>query len=704
MRHSGFSPKQRIKALNDRSPQRILITAALPYANGPIHLGHLAGAYLPADIYARYQRLQGRDTLFICGSDEHGVPITITAEKEGTTPQAIVDRYHAINAKSFEQFAMSFDNYSRTSLPLHHKTALDFFLDFQKRGILIEKAERQFYDEKAQMFLPDRYVEGTCPVCSHPEARGDQCEKCGSYLSPLELISPKSKITGETPVVKETTHWYFPLGQYQSRLESYVRERNARDGWRETVLKYCESWFRDGLQDRAVTRDLNWGVRLPLKGYENKVLYVWFDAVLGYISSTKEWAQKKGSPEQWKDFWQDAGTKYVAFIGKDNIVFHCIVFPSMLMAWNDAHDRQYVLPENVPANEFLNFEGQKFSKSRGWGIDVKDFLELFPNADALRYSLATILPETKDADFYLKDYQAKNNNELADILGNFVNRTLQFTVKNFGGKVPEQDLLNERDSAMIETLAMITNEAGALFEQYHFRDGVQRVMDLARLANKYFNDSEPWKTLKSDPAACATAINICIHTVRSLALLFAPVIPSASATLWRILNLPGTLAGAGWNSARELAISAGHQLGTPLILFTKIEDTMIDDVLKRFQEEPKPTTATITPIKPTINIDDFKKTDLRVAKVLSCEKVAKSNKLLKLQVALGSEQRQLIAGIAQHYTPEQLVGKTVIIVANLQPAKLMGEESQGMVLAAESNGKLVLLGVDGEIESGSEIK
>jgi methionyl-tRNA synthetase len=690
--------------LNDRPQQRILITAALPYANGPIHLGHLAGAYLPADIYARYQRLQGRETLFICGSDEHGVPITITAEKEGSTPQAIVDRYHGMNARSFEQFEMSFDNYSRTSLPLHHETALEFFLDFHTRGILKEKAEQQFYDEKAKMFLPDRYVEGTCPVCSNPEARGDQCEKCGSYLSPSELISPKSKITGETPVVRETTHWYFPLGQYQGRLESYIRERNARDGWRDTVLKYCESWFREGLHDRAVTRDLHWGVHLPLKGYENKVLYVWFDAVLGYISSTKEWAQKKGSPDLWKDFWQDSGTKYVAFIGKDNVVFHCIVFPSMLMAWNDEHDRQYVLPENVPANEFLNFEGQKFSKSRGWGIDVQDFLELFPNADALRYSLATILPETKDADFYLKDYQAKNNNELADILGNFVNRTLQFVGKNFGGTVPERNPLNDRDAAMVENLAAITREAGSLYEQYHFRDGTQRVMDLARLANKYFNDSEPWKTSKSDLAACATTLNICIHTVRSLAILFAPVIPRAAATLWRILNLPGTLDEAGWASAGELAIPAGHVLNTPSILFNKIEDAMIDDVLEKFQETPKPVPISMEPIKSMIGIDDFRKIDLRTAKIIASEKIPKSSKLLKIRIQLGPEERQVIAGIAQHYSPEQIIGKTVIVVSNLQPAKLMGEESQGMILATESNGKLLLLGIDGEIDSGSIVK
>jgi methionyl-tRNA synthetase len=471
------------------------------------------------------------------------------------------------------------------------------------------------------------------------------------------------------------------------------------------VLKYCQSWFREGLQDRAVTRDLNWGVRLPLKGYENKVLYVWFDAVLGYISSTKEWALKKNAPDRWQEFWLDEGTKYLAFIGKDNIVFHCIVFPAMLMAWNDTHERKYVLPENVPANEFLNFEGQKFSKSRGWGIDVRDFLELFPNADALRYALATILPETKDADFYLKDYQAKNNNELADIFGNFVNRTLQFAGKNFGGTAPPRSTPGARDTGMIGALAAAENEVSALFEKYHFRDGVQRIMDLARTANKYFNDSEPWKTVVSDRSACATTLNICIHTVRSLAILFSPVVPAAAETLWRILNLPGSPASAGWKGIGELAIPDGHTLGTPTILFAKIEDSTIDIILKRFQDEQTPAAGPekLT-LKPAITIDDFKKIDLRTARVISCEKVPKSNKLLKLQVQLGSEQRQILAGISQHYAPEQLVGRTVIIVANLVPAKLMGLESQGMVLTAESGGKFFLLGTDGTVESGSEIK
>ncbi len=683
--------------------KRILITAALPYANGPIHLGHLAGAYLPADIYARYQRLQGRETVFVCGSDEHGVPITITAEKEGITPQEVVDRYHTMNKKAFEDFLMSFDNYSRTSLPLHHETSLEFFLSFHKRNILKEKSEQQFYDEKMKMFLPDRYVEGTCPVCSSPDARGDQCEKCGSFLSPTQLVNPKSKISGERPVVRETSHWYFPLGDYQSRLEAYIKERNNRDGWRESVLKYCENWFKEGLQDRAVTRDLDWGVKIPLKGYEQKVLYVWFDAVLGYISSTKEWAQKQGVPNLWKDFWLDENTKYVAFIGKDNIVFHCIVFPAMLMAWNDGNKTQYVFPENVPANEFLNFEGLKFSKSRGWGIDVKDFLEKFPNPDALRYCLATILPETKDSDFYLKDYQAKNNNELADIFGNFVNRTLAFTDKNFDRTVPALGELNERDQHMIKAISAAVDEVSDLFEHYHFRDGVNRIMDLARDGNKYFNDSEPWKTLKNDPAACATTLNICLNTARTLAILFEPVIPNTCSRLWQILNLEGSPLKEGWKKAGIVALKNGHKLGKPEILFVKIEDSVIDMELQKLQSESAPVAKPMK-FKPTISIEDFRKVDMRTAKIITCEKVPKSQKLLKLQIEIGSDKRQVIAGIAQHYAPEQLIGKTVIVVANLQPATLMGLESQGMILAAEGEGKLIVLTPDGPAQSGSEVK
>ena len=488
------------------SRQRILVTAALPYANGDIHLGHLAGAYLPADIYVRYQRLRARDVLFICGSDENGVAITVSAEKEGVTPQVIVDRYHERNRHAFERFGMSFDNYSRTSLAVHHQVASEFFLELFRQGIMREKREKQFFDESAGRFLPDRYVEGTCPVCSSPEARGDQCERCGSYLNPMDLIEPRSKISGSVPTVKETTHLYFPLGSYQRRLEAYIAERDEREAWKENVLQYCRGWFKDGLQDRAITRDLDWGVPVPVKGFEEKVIYVWFDAVLGYISSTIEWARRIGEPEAWRRFWQEGETKYVAFIGKDNVVFHCIVFPAMLMAWNDAREDRYVLPENVPANEFLNFEGQKFSKSKGWGIDVKDFLDRY-SADSLRYYLATALPEYRDSDFTWRDFQARNNNELADILGNFVNRTLAFISRTFQGKVPPRGELSERDRGMLEMLVRAPGDVGSRFERYEFREGVLAAMNVARAANKYFNDSQPWATARTNPASCATTLS-----------------------------------------------------------------------------------------------------------------------------------------------------------------------------------------------------
>lgn len=687
--------------------QRILVTAALPYANGAIHLGHLAGAYLPADIYVRFQRLRGRDILFICGSDEHGVPITITAEKEQTTPQAIVDRYHAINKAAFERFGMSFDNYSRTSLPLHHQTALEFFLDFYHRGILKEKKEKQFYDPKAKMFLPDRYVEGTCPVCGSDDARGDQCEKCGSFLNPTQLINPRSKISGEAPVLRETNHLYFPLGTFQHRLEAYIAERNARDGWKENVLKYCQSWFTEGLEDRAVTRDLDWGVKIPLPGYESKVLYVWFDAVLGYISSTKEWAQRHGVPDRWKQYWLDENTKYVAFIGKDNVVFHCIVFPAMLMAWNDTHAEKYVLPENVPANEFLNFEGQKFSKSRGIGIDVQEFLDRFP-ADPLRYYLTSSLPEYRDADFYWRDFQAKNNNELADILGNFVNRTLAFAGRTFGGVVPERGPLTQLDNEIIATLKNVPQAAAAYFEHYRFRDGQLEIMNLARAANKYFNDSEPWKTAKSDKLQCGTTINLSIQVARALAILMSPIIPDACERIWKMLGLEGTVGTQRWDSAAELLVPSGRRLGTPEILFDKIEDHVIEQAIKDTTQPGNTSAHTSTVVadeKPLITIDDFKKIDLRVAKILECERVPKSEKLLKLQVDVGGQKRQIVAGIAKHYKPDELVGKSVVVVFNLQPANLMGQESRGMVLAAtDSDGKLLLVAPAGEITSGSVVR
>jgi len=695
-----------------RRKDKILVTAALPYANGKIHLGHIAGAYLPADMYVRYQRSKKSNVLFICGSDEHGVPITITADQEKTIPQVIVDRYHVLNKAAFELLGISFDNYSRTSLPLHHQTAQEFFLTLHRHGVLVEKREEQFYDEQAKMFLPDRYVEGRCPVCSNPQARGDQCENCGTFLNPTQLINPKSKITGTTPTVRETTHWYFPLGKYQNDLERYVASADKKYGWKENVLQYCRSWFKEGLQDRAVTRDLEWGVRVPLKEYSEKVLYVWFEAVLGYISSTKEWARKIGKPAKWREYWFGRSTKYIAFIGKDNVVFHCIVFPAMLMAWNKYSKAKYILPANVPANEFLNFEGQKFSKSRGWGIDVDEFLEQFP-PDTLRYALAVNLPETKDADFYWKDFQARTNNELADIFGNFVNRTLTFVEKNFGGMVPPRRRLSSLDKGFVKTLKAAPGAIGALFERFRFREGTAEIINLARAANKFFNDSEPWKTLKQNPEQCATTLNLCVHAVRALAILSEPVLPFTAARLWRMLGLSGSPSDDGWETAGSLQLRERHQLGRSEILFTKIEDDVIATQIAKLPTSPiaqpaGPSThpQQSRPERPAmISIEDFKRIELRVAKVLACEKIARSEKLLKMQVSLGAEVRQIVAGIAQHYSPESLIGKKVILVTNLQPAKLMGEDSQGMLLAAsDSNGKLSIVTLDSDIVEGSLVK
>lgn len=684
--------------------RRILVTAALPYANGKIHLGHLAGAYLPADSYARFQRSMGREVAFLCGSDEHGVPITITAEQEKITPQEVVDRYHALNRSAFDKFGMSFDNYSRTSLPLHHDTAREFFLALHEAGVLQKKTEKQLFDPKAKMFLPDRYVEGTCPVCKNPDARGDQCEKCGTFLNPTELIEPRSKITGEKPVLRDTVHWYFPLGRYQERLRQYIRERDTRDGWKPNVLQYCESWFKEGLTDRAVTRDLEWGVRVPVTGFSDKVLYVWFDAVLGYISSTKEWAGRIGRQDLWKDYWLRDDTKYIAFIGKDNVVFHCIVFPAMLMAWNDARPEQYILPENVPANEFLNFEGQKFSKSRGWGIDVDEFLDAF-SADTLRYTLTMNLPESRDADFTWRDFQARTNNELADILGNLVNRTLTFAHRHCEGRVPAPpEEYSALDRQLLEALNNTPNAAADFFERYRFRDATLEIMNLARLSNKYFNDSEPWKTAKSNPARCAGTIYLCLEALRSLAILFEPILPFASQKLWDMLGRTGKPCDDGWTSAAEQRMKPGTPLGTPEILFAKIDAAVIEPYLNKLRPEPQNVNGTTTQPE-LITLDDFKRIDLRVAKIVQAEKVPKSEKLLKLQVKVGNDVRQIVAGIAQHYAPEDLQGKLIVVVANLQPAKLMGQESNGMLLAAsDGEGKLVILTPEKEIAEGSSVK
>ncbi|MDR3610431.1 MAG: methionine--tRNA ligase [Ignavibacteriaceae bacterium] len=679
------------------SKEKILVTAALPYANSPIHLGHLSGAYLPADIYVRYQRLKGSDIIFICGSDEHGVPITISADKEEVKPQQIIDRYHNLNKDAFNKFGMSFDIYSRTSIPIHHQTSKEFFLEFHNRGLLKEKKTNQFYDKKARMFLPDRYVEGTCPNCGYLEARSDECENCGTLYDPSELKNPISKITGEAPVLKETSHWFFPLGNYQKRLEEYVDTYSKKYGWKDNVIQYCKGWLKDGLKDRAITRDLDWGVPVPLDGAEGKVLYVWFEAVLGYISATKELSREKGKDSLWKEYWQGSNTKYIAFIGKDNIVFHCIIFPAMLMAWNDGDKEKYILPENVPANEFLNFEGKKFSKSRNWGIHVMDFLNIFP-ADPLRYTLAANLPETRDTDFAWDEFQARNNNELADILGNFINRTFTFVHKHFDGKVPDKHKLLPIDYDMIKLVADYPQKVSDLFENYKIRDGVLEIINLARVGNKYFNDSEPWKTIKTDRAKCATTLNICLQTIYTLGELLSPVIPNSSEKIFNMLN-----AGmVSWFESAKENLEVGHQMNKPEILFPKIEDEVIARQKEKYGSDD---TSEFQSEDEQITYDYFMKTQLRVAEIIDAEKIPKSEKLLKLKVRLADEEKQIIAGIAKHYSPEEIKGKKVVIVANLKPAKLMGINSQGMVLAIENEeGKLQILSVDNSFKNGTRVK
>lgn len=675
--------------------EKVLVTSALPYANGPIHLGHLSGAYLPADIYVRYKRLNGDDVIYICGSDEHGVPITISADKEKVSPQVIIDRYHYQNKKAFERFGMSFDNYSRTSLPVHHETAKEFFLEFYNRGLLIEKKSLQFFDDKANMFLPDRYVEGTCPKCGNTEARSDECEVCGSLYDPSELLNPKSKISGSTPTLKETSHYYFPLGKYQPALEKYVDEMNAKYGWKDNVLQYCRGWFKDGLKDRAITRDLDWGIKVPVDSAAGKVIYVWFEAVLGYISSTKELSQIKNQPELWKKYWQDLNTKYIAFIGKDNVVFHTIIFPAILMAWNEGNNEKYCLPQNVPANEFLNFEGKKFSKSRNWGIDVDEFLDLFA-PDLLRYTLAANLPETRDTDFYWKEFQLRNNSELADILGNFINRTFTFVFKHFDGKVPSLGKLEKIDEEMLKEISEYPQRIADLLEKYKIRDGVNEIMNLARDGNKYFNDTEPWKTVKSDKERCGTTLNICLQTIYTLAELFSPVLPFSTEKLFIMLNSKPV----DWKDCGKPQLKEGHQLNQSEILFPKIEDEKIEAQINKLPES-----ETQKEKVEMITYDDFMKTQLRVAEVIEAENVKKSEKLLRLKVKLDNEERQVVAGIAKSYKPQDLIGKKVVIVANLQPAKLMGLESKGMILAVETkDGGLQVLTIPESVNNGTRVK
>jgi methionyl-tRNA synthetase len=682
---------------------RTLVTAALPYANGAVHLGHLAGAYLPADIYVRYLRLRGRDVVFISGSDEHGVSILISASKENVPPQTIIDRYHEANKQAFARVGISFDNYSRTSLPLHHRTAQEWFLDFHEKGVLRRYGEQQLFDEKAAMFLPDRFVTGTCPHCGFDRAYGDQCENCSKYYKQTELLQPKSLLTGETPVVRDAVHWYFPLGDFQQRLEEYV-ESHAGD-WKDNVLQQVRSWLKAGLSDRPISRDLAWGVPVPLEGEAGKVLYVWFEAVLGYISSTREWAEAQGAPERWKDYWCEPDTRYIAFIGKDNIVFHCLMFPAMLMAKGG-----YVLPDNVPANEFLNLQGQKFSKSRNWSIELHEFLDRFP-ADPLRYTLTLNMPETRDSDFYWKDFQARTNNELADILGNFVNRSLHFAHKNFGGLVPAPGIETDEDRAFLAEFGRAADAVAGAFERFRFRDGLQAAMTFARTCNKYFNDAEPWKTLKSDPGRAATAIHHCAQAVRALGILLAPVLPDTAVKIRGVLGLPDDALWT-WDSIATERLPAGHALGTLALLFQKIEDDVIDSIITGMEaasaeaDANAPVAApSYPPIKDQIVYETFSSLDLRVGVVLSAERVPKSDKLLKLVIDIGIEQRQVVAGIGNAYDPAELIGTQVVFVANLKPAKLFGIESQGMVLAAsEADGRPVLLAPAGATGTGSIVK
>ncbi len=653
--------------------KRILVTSALPYANGPLHLGHLAGAYLTADLYVRYKRLVGDDVVYICGSDEHGVPITIAAEKEGVSPQDIVDRYHEMNKKVFEDFGISFDYYGRTSSKVHHQTSQEIFTVLNNKGFFKKKTEQQLYDAKTDMFLPDRYVKGTCPNCSFPEAYGDQCENCGTSLSPTELINPVSALSGEVPELKETEHWYMPLGDVQPKLEEWLE---TREGWKPNVMGQVKSWLNDGLSDRAATRDLSWGVPVPLDEAKGKVLYVWFDAPIGYISATKEWAQKQGNTDAWKDYWQNEETELYHFIGKDNIVFHCIMFPIVLMEHGD-----YVLPKNVPANEFLNLEGKKLSTSRGWAVWLHEYLEDF-EPDLLRYALGSTLPESKDSDFSWKDFQARVNNELAAVLGNFVNRSLTFTEKFADGKVPELINPNETDSEALKAILQQKEKVTAAYEAFRFKEAIAESLNLARVGNKYFTETEPWKTRNENPQACNNTLHISLQICAALSMLMEPVLP---ASMKKLRNQLQVAEGLSWDDITNSMLSSGTVVEVGEVLFTKVEDSEIEKQILKLEERAAANdpASKFPKLKENIGFEDFMKLDLRAGEILSAEKIKKSDKLLKLHVDLGLEKRTIVSGIAKHVDMESLVGQKVCVVANLAPKKLMGVESQGMILMAE---------------------
>lgn len=672
-----------------KQPKRYLVTSALPYANGPVHIGHLAGVYVPSDIYVRYLRGRGEDVLSICGSDEHGVPITIKAKKEGVTPQDVVDKYNGIIKDAFRRFGISFDIYSRTSSPTHARTASDFFKKLYEQGDFIEQTTEQYYDPEAQQFLADRYITGTCPKCQSEGAYGDQCEKCGSTLSPTELINPKSAITGATPILKETKHWFLPLDKYEPMLRQWILEQHSAEGegetWKSNVYGQCKSWLDGGLLPRAVSRDLDWGIPVPVPGAEGKVLYVWFDAPIGYISATKELFENRGDAEGWKPYWQDEDTKLVHFIGKDNIVFHCIVFPSMLKAHGD-----FILPENVPANEFLNLENDKISTSRNWAVWLHEYLDEFPGKeDVLRYVLCANAPETKDNDFTWRDFQARNNNELVAIFGNFVNRALVLTGKYFGNRVPAiaDTGLTDYDRETIEQLPVIKAAIEHNIENYRFREALKEMMNLARLGNKYLADTEPWKVIKTDEARVGTILNISLQITASLAIACEPFLPFTSAKLRAMLQLPSSE--CKWENIGCLTLLApGHELGQAELLFEKIEDSVVEAQLQKLADTKAANlaaNAVATPAKEEIvQFDDFAKMDIRVSQVVAAEPVPKTKKLLKLTVDTGLDTRTIVSGIAEYFSAEEMVGKRVLVLVNLAPRMLKGIESQGMILMAES--------------------
>jgi len=675
--------------------KRTTVTSALPYAIGPVHIGHLAGVYVPADIYVRYLRLKKEEVLFIGGSDEHGVPITIRAKKEGITPQDVVDRYHNLIKDSFKEFGISFDVYSRTTSSTHREVASNFFRKLYDEGKFVEKTSMQYYDEEAKQFLADRYITGECPHCHAEGAYGDQCEKCGTSLSPTDLINPKSAISGSQPVMRETKHWYLPLDQHEEWLRQWILEEHKE--WRPNVYGQCKSWLDMGLQPRAVSRDLDWGIPVPVEGAEGKVLYVWFDAPIGYISNTKELL-----PDTWETWWKDPETRLVHFIGKDNIVFHCIVFPAMLKA-----EGSYILPDNVPSNEFLNLEDDKISTSRNWAVWLHEYLVDFPGKqDVLRYVLTANAPETKDNNFTWRDFQARNNNELVAVYGNFVNRALQLTKKYYDGVVPACGELTEYDKETLKEFADVKQEVEKLLDVFKFRDAQKEAMNLARIGNKYLADCEPWKVIKTDPERVKTILHISLQLVANLAIAFEPFLPFSSEKLRKMLNMESF----EWNQLGSTdLLKAGHQLGEPALLFEKIEDSAIDAQMQRLEDIKKLNEAAnykANPIKPIISFEDFEKLDIRVGTVLECTAVPKMKKLLQFKIADGLENRTIVSGIAQHYQPEELVGKQVLFIANLAPRQFKnGLVSEGMILSAENyDGSLAVTSLLKEVKPGSEVK